>query len=129
VVDAMYSQVDQMFEGMAEQMGINETDRPAFEKYMQKLAALMREEMSWAKIKEPTIEIYLQNFSKDEVHGLIEFYSSEVGKSMIQKMPVVMQESMGISQAMLKDAMPKIQALAAELRSEIIASRNETKAE
>ena len=123
MIDAMYAQVDQMFEGMAEQLGVTEAERPAFDKYMKKLAVLMREEMSWAKIKEPTIDIYLRNFSESEIQSLIEFYGSDIGRRMTEKMPIVMQESMGISQAMFKDAMPKIQALAAELQSEIAACR------
>jgi hypothetical protein len=129
MIDSMYAQVSQMFEGMAEQIGIAEAERPAFDEYMQKVFVLMREEMSWASIKEPTIDIYLNNFSEEEIRGLIEFYGSDVGKSMIKKMPVVMQESMGISQAMLKKAMPKIQALAVEMQSEIAASRENNKGE
>ena len=129
MVDAMYSQVGQMFEGMAEQMGVTEAERPAFDKYMQKVAELMRKEMSWDKLKGPTIDIYVRNFSENEIKGLIEFYSSDVGKSMIEKMPIVMQESMQISQTMLGSAMPQIHALAAEMQAEIAESRKQAQSE
>lgn len=129
MVSSMYEQVGMMFEGMAKEMGVTEAEQPAFDRYMKRVAGLMQEEMSWEKIKEPTIDIYVRNFSEEEVQGLIEFYGSDVGKSMIRKMPVVMQESMGISQEMLKVTMPKIQALAVEMQSEIAASRKDEEAE
>jgi uncharacterized protein len=123
MVDAMYGQVGQMFEGLGESMGLTQTERPAFDRYMQKVAALLQEDMSWEKMKAPMIDIYVRNFTEREVQGLITFYRSDIGRSMVAKMPVVMQESMGISQNMLHDTMPKVQALAEGLQSEIAALR------
>lgn len=125
MVDAMQSQVDGMFEGFAAQLNLSDADRPAFEKYKAKLIALLNEEVTWEKLKEPTLEIYMRHFSEEEVQGLIEFYSSDIGQSMIRKMPLVMQESMTISQGMLQTLMPRIQALAAEMQDEIALARAE----
>ena len=123
MVDAMYGQVGQMFEGFGAEMGMTEADRPAFDKYMAKVMDLMKRDMSWDRLKEPTIDIYVRNFTEEEVRGLIDFYGSDIGKSMIRKMPVVMQESMGVSQGMLKEALPKIHALAQEMQKELEANR------
>ncbi len=129
MVDAMYGQVGQMFEGIGAEMGMTEADRPAFDKYMNRVMGLMKKEMSWDRLKEPTIDIYVRNFTEEEVRGLIDFYGSDIGRSMIQKMPIVMQESMGISQAMLRDALPKIHALAQEMQKELEAGRGKSASE
>lgn len=40
------------------------------------------------------VPIYDRNFTDEEVRQLIEFYSSPVGKKILQKMPSIVQESM-----------------------------------
>ena len=118
MVDAVYAQVDSMSSNMATQMGLTEKDRPAFDKYMKKVSALLRENMSWEKMKEPLIAVYIKHFTEQEIQGMIEFYNSEVGKSSIKKMPLVMQDSMGVSQKMMEGVFPKIKVLADELATE-----------
>lgn len=123
MVDAVYAQIDSMSSNMATQMGITEKDRPAFDKYMKKVSSLIREEMNWEKMKGPMIEVYLKHFTEREIQGMIEFYSSDIGKSSIKKMPLVMQDSMGVSQKMMEGVFPKIKVLADELATEIKAAK------
>jgi hypothetical protein len=127
MIDAMKEQIGGMFEGMSKQLGISENERPAFEKYMKKVGALLAEEMKWSTFKEPMIDIYTKHFSEHEVQGLIAFYSSDIGRSMTEKMPLVTQDSMLISQDMIKGLMPKIQDLAIEMKSDIKKSRSSEK--
>lgn len=123
MIDAIYAQIDGMSLNMATQMGITEKDRPAFDKYMKKVSALIREDMNWEKMKGPMIEVYVKHFTEQEIQGMIEFYSSEIGKSSIKKMPLVMQDSMGVSQKMMEGVFPKIKVLADELAAEIKATK------
>lgn len=123
MIDAIYAQVDSMSSGMAAQMGLTEENRPAFDAYMKKVNALLREEMNWDKMKEPMVQVYTKHFTEKEVQGMIAFYNSEVGKSTIKKMPLVMQDSMGVSQVMLGNVLPKIKVLADEFAAEIKAEK------
>ncbi len=129
MIDAMQSQVGGMFDGFAQQLDLSEEERPSFEKYKEKVIVLMHEEVSWEKMKEPMLDIYMKHFSEAEVQGLIEFYSSDLGQSMIRKMPEVMRESMAISQNMMQVMMPKIQALALEMQEDIAQKHKENKDE
>ena len=54
---------------------------------------------------------------------MIVFYESETGRSVTNKMPRVMQDSMYLSQDMMKAVFPKIQALALELQKDLKAAR------
>lgn len=123
MIDAIHEQISVMFDGMYKQMGITQTERPAFENYMKKTANLLERELNWNSFKEPMIDIYTKHFSEEEVKGLIRFYQSDLGRSMTEKMPLLMQDSMLISQQQMKEVMPKIQALALELQQEILKSR------
>ena len=50
-------------------------------------------------INELLIPIYERNYSAEEVEGLIEFYQSPVGQSLLAKTPTVTQESIAAGQA------------------------------
>jgi uncharacterized protein len=45
-----------------------------------------------------TAAVYARNFSADELRELTAFYRTPLGQKMLQKLPVVMQESMAVGQ-------------------------------
>mgnify|MGYP001273968172 FL=1 len=85
---------------------------------MEKLFNLMKAEMSWDKIKEDYIELYMSVYTKEEVNELIKFYQSPIGQKTIEKMPVIMEKSTEISYKYLMNMIPKIEELAAEMQEE-----------
>ena len=125
MVDAMYSQMEGMLQGMSQQMGVQPDEKSIYDAYHKKMVALMRTEMSWDKMKEPMTEIYLSNFNEKEIQGMLDFYKSEVGKATLEKLPVVMQQSMQVGQKLAQNMMPKIQGLAEELKAELEKHRQE----
>ena len=42
------------------------------------------------------VPVYDRNFSDAEIDGMLAFYSSPVGRQMLAKLPVVLQESMEV---------------------------------
>ncbi len=123
MVDSIYTQIDQLYAKMAEDLNIEKEDRPVFERYMQKLSALMREEMTWEKMKGPITEIYITHYTEEEIDALLAFYSSDEGRSILKKMPAVIQDSMKISQNMVVRFLPRMRVLAQEMSAELIAER------
>lgn len=49
-------------------------------------------------LAEAVAGIYVKHFTAEEMEATLEFYRSPTGQSILQKMPVVMQESMAIGQ-------------------------------
>jgi hypothetical protein len=123
MIDAMYSQMDQMFVGFAKELNVKEDERPIFDKFMSKAVATMKEEMTWEKMKDPMINVYMKHYTETEINDLLVFYSSESGKSIINKIPAVMQDSMLISQSMLKEFMPKLMKMSEELSKDLMTAR------
>ena len=62
---------------------------PVFSSTLQKI---VEEEMSWEKIKPSYTKIYTNNFTQEEVNGLIAFYKSPTGRAFLAKMPQVNEE-------------------------------------
>jgi hypothetical protein len=63
--------------------------------------------------------VYADVYSADELKAIKAFYSTVEGKSMIEKMPQVMQKMMPLMQQMQAELMPKIQGAMAELQQEL----------
>jgi len=123
MIDATYAQMDQMFAGMGQQLDIKPSEQEIFDNYIRKVTASMQDEMSWEKMEGPMVDIYLNNYTEKEIQDMLTFYRSDTGKSMIEKMPTVIGESMAMSQQLMQGFTPRLQELLKELREELEASR------
>jgi hypothetical protein len=52
--------------------------------------------------------IYARHFTQEDVHGLLAFYSSDLGKKTIASMPAVLQEAVAAGQQWAEKQMPRI---------------------
>ncbi len=83
----------------------------AIDTMMVKMVKLMREEMSWEKMRPIYVQIYQESLSQEEVDGMIAFYQSPAGAAFIEKMPIIMQKSIQYTQAKMKPIMEKMEPL------------------
>lgn len=74
-----------------------------------KSVAVMRDEMSWAKMKPLYVRLYSESFTQEEVDGLLAFYESPAGQAFVEKMPVVMQKSTLIMQERMSPIILRLQ--------------------
>ena len=56
------------------------------------------------------MQLYRDTFEQEEVDGLLVFYASPAGQAYVNKMPVVMQKSMALSQSLMQSIIPKMTA-------------------
>lgn len=125
IIDNMYGQMNQVLQGMGSQLGVKPEEEPILNAYMEKIAKAMQEEMSWKKMEGPMIDIYLKHYTEKEIQDMLAFYRSDTGRSMVEKMPAVMSDSMVVSQQMMQGFMPKIQVLSQELAADLKKSRSQ----
>ena len=126
MVDSMYAQVEGMMQNMSVQMGVKPDEKAIFDKYYADMTEVLKTKMSWKKMQPMIIQVYDKHFSEQEIADMLAFYKTDTGQKILEKMPVVMQESMQMSQSLMKDAMPKIQTLAQQLSDELEQSRSES---
>jgi uncharacterized protein len=119
LLNQTFDQIKPMLLQQFQQTKISSEQSQIMDKYMDKIFDVMKEEMSWDKIKEDYIQIYMSVYTEAEIQELITFYQSPIGQKMIDNMPMLMQKSMVISQKCLKNILPKIQALSLEMATEI----------
>ncbi len=101
-----------MLNKMLEGKTISEKRQQSIDKLRQSVSDLMRENFNWASMEPMYLEVYEKTFSQAEVNSMITFYSSPEGSAVVQKLPLVMQNTLSIMQQHMQQLLPKIQKMA-----------------
>jgi hypothetical protein len=122
MTDSLYSGMDQMMQQSISQAiqgkSLSAEQQRALDAVPAKFVAVMREEMSWQKMKPLYVQIYRETFDQEEIDGMLAFYASPAGKAVITKMPVVMQKSLALSQSLAQSSIQKMMAAIEEAMRE-----------
>jgi hypothetical protein len=125
LMEQMFPQIKQMVMQQFEQMDLTEEQTRLMEKYFDKIFNVMKEEMSWDKMKDDFILLYMSVYTEAEVNELIDFYESPIGRKTLEKLPLLMEKSVAISQKYPMNMMPKIQEITMEMMNEVQAATEE----
>jgi len=74
---------------------------------MPRVNAVIRDELSWAKLKPEFATIYAETFTQQEIDGLIAFYQGPIGSALVNKLPQLSQRSMQMMQQHMPVVMQK----------------------
>lgn len=91
---------------------------------MDKMIDMVGQELSWDKLKDDYITLYADTFTDQELKDMIAFYKTPAGQAFINKQPELIKRSMEVSQKVLAQVIPKIQAMAKELQESLEKSRS-----
>jgi hypothetical protein len=81
---------------------------------VQDATAQMLDLIGWDSMKADYARIYAESFTDEELDGIVAFYRSPAGKSMMSKMPVLMEKAMVLAQERMKDIQPEIERITSE---------------
>ena len=114
MMDSMYSGMEQMMRQGMHQAIQGKTLSPEQQRIVDavpsKFFAVVREELGWEKMKPQYVQLYRETFEQDEVDGLLAFYASPAGQAFVNKMPLIMQKSLALSQSLMQSLVPKMTA-------------------
>jgi uncharacterized protein len=118
LLDTMLANVDQVMrrsmEASTQGQQLSAEQWRAVDATAARFVQVMREEMTWDKLRPLYVQIYQESFTQEEIDGLIAFYESPAGVAFVEKMPVVMQKSMSIMQSRMATMMEKMRAAVKE---------------
>jgi len=106
-MDSMYAGMEQM---MRQGKPLSAEQQRVLDGFATRFAAVMREDMSWQKMRPLYVQLYRDSFDQEEIDGMLAFYASPAGLAVVNKMPVVMQKSMALSQSLMQSFIPKMTA-------------------
>lgn len=123
IMDSMYAQMEVMMQNTSKDLGVKPSEQPILDRYYAKTTRIMREEMSWEKMEPHIVDLYVRNFNEKEISDMLAFYKTDTGRSVLKKLPLLMQESMQFAEQMVKAFLPRLQEAAKELESELREAR------
>lgn len=114
LLDSMFVNMEQvMRQSMARAVGsqpVTPEQQRVLDAAPAKFMEVMRDEMSWSRMRSLYVEVYRDTFTQEEVDGLLAFYRTPTGIAFVEKMPAVMQKSMTLMQARLGPLTEKMRA-------------------
>jgi uncharacterized protein len=123
LLDNMIPQVDAMLQKGVTQALQGQTISPDAQKKIDQnhadVMAVLHEELVWSKMEPLYIRIYQKSLTQEEVNGMIALYQTPAGQAMINKMPIVVQNTMAEVQTLISPTMQRLQQSQAQLVAEI----------
>jgi uncharacterized protein len=114
MMDQVKAQVLQLQSQILAQLDIPENKREEAERFQKKVHDKIFEVMSFEQMQKEYVELYSSVYTLEEMKGMIQFYKSPVGKSMIEKQPTIVKKSIDISQSKVRILIPELQKITEE---------------
>ena len=129
LMDSVWAQMDGIMKASLKQVTkgkpVSADEQAIMDKQQAKIMAIMKDELSWDKLKDGFIKAYRDTFSQEEIDGIIGFYKSPAGQAFVDKQPVLMKNTMALMQQRMGPLMKKIQEMSEETAKEIQAAKAE----
>jgi hypothetical protein len=126
-MDSVWAQMDGLMKASMKQVTkgkpLSADAQAIMDKQQAKMIAIMKDELSWDKLKVSFVQVYRETFSQEEIDGIIAFYQSPAGQAFIDKQPELMKNTMAVMQQHMGPMMQKIQAMAEETGREMAAAK------
>lgn len=119
MIPAMMQQSNLLVEQRLADTQASEADKQRAQRFMAAQEAGLRNMLSWDNLKPIYMRVYGDTMTAEEVLAMTRFYESPEGRSVMQKMPQVLQRTMQEMQPLAQSTMEKMMAeLDAEMSSE-----------
>lgn len=91
--------------------------------FLAKIVGITHEAVNWSRLEPQFVDLYASTYSEEEVDGILAFYRSPTGQTMIAKQPELLTKSQAISQAQLVAIQPKLREAIMQFAQEMMAKR------
>jgi hypothetical protein len=119
--DALTDEVFQQVKAMTASLAppdATEKQRAHAQEIQAKIMDLVKDRMSWEKMRPQYVKMYGETFSDEEIDGMLAFYESPAGRAMLEKMPQLVSKMMAMVQSQMTAIMPEVERLAKDLAKE-----------
>jgi uncharacterized protein len=104
---------------------LNAEEQAVLTRQQARMAAVMKEELNWEKMKVQYAQVYRDMFSQEEIDALIAFYQTPTGRSFVNKQPELMKRTMAVMQQHLTPVMQRIQKMSEETSAALKKAKGE----
>src|ERR1700723_84566 len=85
MIDSVFAQMDGMMKANMKQLTMGKQlsadEQAIMDRQQTRMIGIIKDELSWDKMKDMFVQTYRQTFSQEEIDGLIAFYKSPTGQA------------------------------------------------
>lgn len=115
-LDAAQQQVDanqqQQFQQITAGKDLSDEQKAQLQSIQSRTADTLHQALSWEQMKPLYIDVYRQNFSRDDIRAIAKFYESDAGQHLLDKGP-------GVTQGVMATIQQKIGPTLTDLETEL----------
>ena len=112
LLDAATSQMDanmrETFAQASKGQTLNAQQQQIQDEARAKIVAVMKGELDWSRMEPKMVEVYRNSFTPEEIAGMLKFYDSPVGRSVIVKQPQATAQLMQLVHEDMRTVIPQI---------------------
>jgi uncharacterized protein len=118
-ISQLYDHARRVMRSSMGQLQNSSVRRAVAERYMDKLANVLRQELGWAQLREDYIELYITHYTESDLRELEAFYRSPIGLKMVERLPALTQASVKITEKHFGTILPKVFELSKQMSDEM----------
>ena len=126
-LESTMAQMDTLMKQATQQVTQGQKITPEVQKQIDKGRAeaisMMKEILDWNKLEPMYVRIYQKSFNQQEIDSMVAMYKSPAGQMLLNKMPIVLQNTMSEMQQMMQPVMERIQRMQHDVVAQMQAER------
>jgi hypothetical protein len=127
VLDTMMAQMDQLMNQMMQQVTQGQPVSPAVQKQIDagraEARSMVKELLDWSKLEPIYLRVYQKSFTQKEVNDLIAMYQTPGAQALVNKMPIVMQNTIGEMQPLMQPVIERMRRTQQQVMAQIQAEK------
>ena len=108
IMDTVMKQVGQMTQSMPGSKQMTDADKRQLADFQQRVSAVVEKSIGWKALEPDFVDLYASTYSEEELDGLLAFYKSPLGQTMLDKTPELMTKSSEITQRKMQEVQPEL---------------------
>lgn len=97
---------------------LTEEQMRAVQHFNERGGAVLDDALSWSRLQEPLIRLYMQTFTEADTRELVAFYKTPVGQKMLTGLPALSEGLSTIVRNQVDGVRPRLQAISQDFRAE-----------
>lgn len=115
--ETMMASFSAMLEPMSKQMAQQGIPQAGIDEVRAAVTDWLKKEVDFDVIAPKLADLYVKEFTEDELNQIVKFYDTDLGKKLLAKLPVLMQQGAVISQQALESKKKDLQNKVVEILS------------
>ncbi|MEK6397092.1 MAG: DUF2059 domain-containing protein [Terriglobus sp.] len=119
LADQQAAQMKKVMPALIQGQAVGAEEQKSIDAFTDRLSVMVRESISWENEKPQFLDLYAKTYDETTIDGMVAFYRSPAGQTMVAKQPELIAQSQMIAQTRLQALQPKMRAAIAEFMGQM----------